>query len=54
MNEPTKRQQLISQARGMLRDLQSPAYFDTNETLLFTIGDMDFEYTEENLEEQAS
>ena len=50
---PTKRQELINQMRAALNDLQSPAFFDYNETLTFTIGDLDYEFTEEDLEEQA-
>jgi len=39
--------------RSALNDLQSPAHFDYDETITFTIDEMDFEYTEENLDELA-
>lgn len=52
MNMPTKRQVLINQARTLLNDLQSPAFFDHNETLAFTIDEVDFEYSEEDLDQQ--
>ena len=47
----TRRGQLIAQMRAALHDLQSPAHFEYNETIVFTIGDMDFEFDEESLEE---
>jgi hypothetical protein len=47
----TRRGQLIAQMRAALNDLQSPAYFDYNETLPFTIADMDFEFDSDSLYE---
>ena len=52
MFEPTKRQVLINQARDLLKDLQSPAFFEHNETLTFTIDEVDFEYFKKDLDKQ--
>jgi len=46
-----RREQLIRQMRTALNDLQSPAFFDHNETLTFTIGDLDYEFDEESLKD---
>ena len=45
----TKRQLLITQMRAALGDLTRPELDDT--TLVFTIDEVEFEYTEENLHE---
>jgi len=37
--------------RAALNSLQSPAYFDYNSTLTFTVGDLDFEFEESDLEQ---
>ena len=47
----TRRQQMIAQSRSLLNHLQSPAFFDYNETLTFEIADIEFEFTSEDLEE---
>lgn len=49
----TKRQILINQARSLLRDLTSPAFFEYNETITFTIDEVDFEYSEVDMDEEC-
>ena len=49
-NSETRRQQLIKQMRTTLNDLENPNFFTNNETLTFTIADMDFEFDKEQLE----
>ena len=49
-----RRQQLITQMRDALNQLQSPAHFDYNETVAFTIGELDFEFDEEALSEESA
>jgi len=46
-----RREQLIQQLRYALGQIQNPSLFDYDETLVFEIGDMEFEFSEEQLED---
>jgi len=48
-----KRQLLIKQARAMLRDLTSPAFFDYDSSLVFVIDEVEFEYCEDELDHES-
>lgn len=51
----TRRQQLITQMRQALNELQKPYLYDADEenedNVVFQIADMEFEFTQENLNE---
>jgi len=49
----TRRQQLITQMRQALNDLQSPAFEDYNETIVFEIAETEFEFSMEDLKEEG-
>jgi hypothetical protein len=51
MDKHTRRELLITQLRMALGELTSPFTFKHDTSIVFTIGDMEFEYTEEDLKE---
>lgn len=53
MNVENRREQLIRQMRTALGELQSPTFFEHNETIVFDIADVGYEFTEEDLETQV-